>query len=59
MWHYLILEYFPKTKYMEDVISEIDIITTYTTEEIIRYNSCQMSFLEKLELIQDVGKKYK
>ena len=34
----------------------MDIINTFYTEEIIRQNKCQMSFLEKLVLKKDVDK---
>ena len=34
-WHSVMLEYFMKDKAMKEVVSEMDIITTYPTEEIV------------------------
>ena len=42
---------------MKGVISAIDVITTSSTHETIRYNKCQARFLEKLVFKQDVGNK--
>ena len=42
---------------MKEVLSSMDIITIFFTPEIIRQNKCQMRFLEKLVLKQDVDKK--
>ena len=36
----------------------MDIITTSSTQEIIRQNKCQIRFLDKLLLKQDVDKKF-
>ena len=35
----------------------MDIITNFSTQEIIRHNNCQMRFLDNLVLKQDVDKK--
>ena len=42
---------------MKEVGSEMDIITTFPTQEIISQNKCQMRFLDKLVLKQDIDKK--
>ena len=42
----MILGYFMKDEAMKEVVSEIDIITTFSKEEIIRQNKCQMEFQE-------------
>ena len=56
-WYSVILEYFLKYKYMKDVVSEMDIITNFSTQKIIRQNKCQMRFLDKLVLKKDVDKR--
>ena len=35
----------------------MDIITTFSTQEIIRQNKCQMRFLDKLVFKQDIDGK--
>ena len=55
--HYVILYYFLKDKVTKEVWSEIDIITTLSTQKIIRKNKRQMRFLYKLLFKQDVDKK--
>ena len=42
---------------MKEVVSEMDIIITSYTKEIIRQNKCPMRFLDKLVLKQDFYKK--
>ena len=42
---------------MKEVVSEMDIITTLSTQEIISQNKCQMRFLDKLVPKQDLVKK--
>ena len=42
---------------MKEVVSSMDIITTSSTQEIIRQNKCQMRFVDKLLLKQDVDHK--
>ena len=42
---------------MKEVVSEMDIIITSYTKEIIRQNKCPMRFLDKLALKQDFYKK--
>ena len=41
---------------MKGVVSEMDIINTSSTEEIMGHNKFQMSFLDHLVLKQDVDK---
>ena len=53
----MILEYFLKYKAMKEVVSEMDIITNSSTQDILRQNKCQMRFLNKLVSKQDVDKK--
>ena len=55
-WNSMILEYFLKIKSMKEVVSEMGIITTSYTEEIIRHNMCQMIFLDNF-LLKNVNKK--
>ena len=42
---------------MKEVVSAMNIITSLSTQEIIRQNKCQMMFLDKLLLKQDVDNK--
>ena len=42
---------------MKEVVSEMDIITTLSTQEIISQNKCQMRFLDKLVPKQYLVKK--
>ena len=42
---------------MKEFLSEIDIVTTFSTEEIISQNKCQIGLLEILVLKKDVDKK--
>ena len=46
----VILEYSLKDKYMKEVVSEMDIITNFSTKDIIRKNKCQTRFIYKLVL---------
>ena len=55
-FHSSILEYFLKHKYTKYFVSEMEIITTLFTQEIIRQNKCQTRFLDKLVLKEDVDK---
>ena len=48
--YYVVLGYLLKDKYMKEVLSEMYIITTSSTQEIIIQNKCQMMFLENLLL---------
>ena len=43
-WHYVLLENLLKDKDTKEVVSEMYIITTFSTQEIIRHNKCQMNF---------------
>ena len=43
-WRSIILEYLLKDKDMKEVVSEMDIITTFSTQEMIKQNKCRMSF---------------
>ena len=45
-WHSVILEYFLKYKSMKELVLEIYIITTSSTEEILIQNEYQMRFLD-------------
>ena len=56
-WNDVILEYLLKYKATKEVVSAMDIFTTFPTKEIIRKNNCKMRFLYKLVLKQDVDKK--
>ena len=56
-WHTVILEYFLKDKSMNYFVSEIDIITTLSTHEIISQNQFQMKVFDKFLLKQNVDKK--
>ena len=49
-WHSVLLEYLLRYKAMEEVISEVDIITTSYTQYQIRQSKCQMRFLDNLLL---------
>ena len=51
-----ILEYFLKHKDTKYFVSEMEIITTLFTQEIIRQNKCQIRFIETLVLKEDVDK---
>ena len=55
--HSAMLEYLLKDKDMKEVVSVMDIITTFPTQEIISQNKCQMRFLDKLLLKQYFDKK--
>ena len=39
-WNDVIVEYFLKDKDIKEVVSGMDIISTSSTQEIIRYNKC-------------------
>ena len=54
--NYVILEYFLKYYSIKEVVSAIYIITNLSTQEIIRQNQCQISFLDKLVLKKDADK---
>ena len=41
---------------MKYVVSAMDTITTFSMQEIIRQNKCQMSILDNFALKQDVDK---
>ena len=56
-WNSVVLEYLLKYKYDKDVSSAMDIITTLSTQEIMRHNKCQMRYFDVLVLKQDVDKK--
>ena len=56
-WNYVILEYLLKDKYMNKIVSAMDIIITLSAPEIIRQNKCQMIFLDKLVLRQNFDHK--
>ena len=45
--HSMMVEYFIKYKAMKEFLLGIDIITNLSKEEIIKNNTCQMSFLDK------------
>ena len=53
-WNFVILEYLLKYKTLEEVVSEMDIVTSFSTQYILRHNECQIRFLDKLVLKQDV-----
>ena len=53
-WNYVILEYLLKYKATKEVVSAMDIFTTFSAKGIIRHNKCQMSFLDKFVLKQDI-----
>ena len=55
-WHSVILEFLLKDKYMKEVISEMAIIMTSPTQEILRQNHWQIMFLENLALKQNFDK---
>ena len=42
---------------MKEVVLEMDIIITSSTQEVIRHNKCQMRFLDKLVLKQNIDHK--
>ena len=39
---------------MKEVVSVKDIINTFSAQEVIRQNTCQMRFLDKLVFKQDI-----
>ena len=45
--HSIILEYSIKYKSMKEVVSAMNIINNFSTQEIIRQNKCQIRFLYK------------
>ena len=47
---------FLKDKALKEAVSSMDIITTSSTEEIISQSKCQMMFLDKFLLKQNVDK---
>ena len=49
-WHYAILGYLLKDKYMKEVVSEKYVLITSSTHKITRQNECQLLFLDKLVL---------
>ena len=53
----IILENFFKDKVIKGGVSEMYIINTSSTQEIIGYNKCQMRFLNKLVFEQEFDKK--
>ena len=57
-WNSVILEIFLKDKPMKEFLSEINIVTTFSTEEIISQNKCQIGLLEILVLKKDVDKNW-
>ena len=55
--HFFIIEYVLKDKYTNEVKSEVDIITNFSTQKIIWQNKCLMRFLDRLVLKHDFDKK--
>ena len=57
IWITVILENFMRYKDTKEVVSAMYLITNFSTTEIIKQNQCQMRFLDKSLLKQNVDEK--